>query len=154
MGVEIERKFLVDTTKLPTLPEGKTIRQGYISIQDHAIVRIRIYGDCGFLTIKGATEGIKRSEFEYPIPIADAAAMFAEFCRDQQLEKTRYCITIGQHTWELDIFTGENAGLIIAEVELADEHEAFDKPLWVTADVSDDPRYRNSNLLSHPYSQW
>ncbi len=153
MAQEIERKFLVDTTKLPPLPRPLIIKQGYIPAQN-ATVRIRRTDDQAYLTIKGRATGLTRSEFEYPIPPSDAEAMLAELCEKPYIEKKRYLIKHQGHTWELDIFEGENEGLIIAEIELSSEDETFEKPEWVTQEVSDDPRYRNSYLIGHPYKTW
>jgi len=150
---EIERKFLVDSSKLPPLPAGYIIKQGYIPTQD-ITVRVRIRNDQAFLTLKGKTTGLSRSEFEYPIPLEDARQILHELCSHPLIEKTRYVIAFGAHKWELDIFEGENKGLIVAEIELEHEEEEFELPDWVTEDVSYDRKYRNANLTVHPFSTW
>jgi adenylate cyclase len=153
MAQEIERKFLVDTDKLPPLPQPLIIKQGYIPAQG-ATVRVRISNDRAFLTLKGRARGLTRSEFEYPVPLEDAEAMLEELCVQPYIDKKRYLIEHNGHTWELDIFEGANEGLVVAEIELKSEHEAFPLPEWAGREVSDDPRYRNANLVAHPYSQW
>ena len=153
MAKEIERKFLVDLTKLDRLPEGNIIRQGYIPAEG-ATVRIRTMNKLAFLTLKGKMKGITRSEFEYPIPVDDANAMLKELCAPPLIEKTRYIINFADHIWELDIFEGENEGLILAEVELEHEDETVELPEWITKEVSDDRRYYNANLRLHPYTSW
>jgi adenylate cyclase len=153
MAQEIERKFLVDPEKLPPLPSPIVIKQGYIPAQN-ATVRIRLSNDQAYLTLKGRTTGLTRSEFEYPVPVDDAEAMLRELCLHPYIDKKRYLIEYEGHTWELDIFEGENSGLIIAEIELGSEDEPFVVPEWVAKEVSDDPRYRNASLVSHPYTQW
>jgi len=154
MAQEIERKFLVDSSKLPAnLPQPHQITQGYIQAKG-ATVRIRISNDKAYLTLKGKTKGISRSEFEYQIPLEDAKNMLQELCIKPFIQKRRYDIIIGKHKWELDIFEGANDGLIVAEVELESEDEEFIKPQWVLDDVSMDNRYKNSSLINNPYSSW
>jgi len=153
MAEEIERKFLVHFDKLPALPPPLHIRQGYIPTLE-TTVRIRISENNAFLTLKGRARGITRSEFEYAVPLADAEAMLREFCRHTHIEKRRYRIPYEGHMWELDIFEGENSGLMIAEIELASETESFLKPDWVGEEVSGDARYRNANLVAFPYRRW
>ena len=154
MAEEIERKFLVDRQKLPSLENSHIIRQGYIPGTRTATVRIRTSNDKAYLTLKGKATGLTRSEFEYPVPMRDALLMLDEFCEGSVIEKKRYLVPYEGHTWEIDIFEGENEGLIVAEIELSDENEAFAKPEWVTREVSSDPKYRNSNLIMHPYTRW
>jgi len=153
MAKEIERKFLVNTDKLPTLPKGHIMKQGYVPTQG-ITVRARISDEQAFLTLKGRTTGISRSEFEYPIPVKDAQQILEELCAHPLVEKTRYFIPYGEHTWELDIFEGDNQGLVVAEIELGNENEAFELPTWTIKDVSYDTKYRNSNLIIHPFSTW
>ena len=145
---EIERKFLVNEKLDSALQgvEGKAIKQGYISDKDGITVRVRTKGTKGFLTIKGKSEGISRTEFEYEIPYPEAEALLRDFCK-RVLSKIRYEIRSGKHTWEVDVFKDKLEGLIVAEIELSDENEAFDLPEWVGEEVSDDPRYYNSNLI-------
>ncbi|WP_271273889.1 CYTH domain-containing protein [Aliamphritea hakodatensis] len=154
MALEIERKFLIDLNSLGPLPQGIRIVQGYIPTQGKTAVRIRLKGEQAFLTIKGENRGAVRSEFEYPIPVDDADAMLAELCNGQSVDKIRYLIDHAGHTWEVDIFSGNNQGLIVAEVELDSENESVALPDWVREEVTGDPRYYNSSLISHPYSGW
>jgi len=153
MAVEIERKFLVDASRLPTLPDPIVMKQGYIP-SSGVTVRVRLAGNHAFLTLKGRTRGVTRSEFEYAVPPEDADAMLEELCMHPLIEKKRYLIDYEGHRWELDIFEGENAGLMVAEIELGSEEETFAKPEWVTEDVSGDFRYRNAALVKYPYSRW
>ncbi|MGB3496129.1 MAG: CYTH domain-containing protein [Elainellaceae cyanobacterium] len=154
MAVEIERKFLVVGEAWRSLATGTVYRQGYISTAELTTVRVRIAGDQGYLTLKGAVEGITRSEFEYPIPKADAEAMLSTLCRRPFIEKTRYRIKQNGFCWEVDEFAGDNHGLILAEVELTDADQVVDLPDWVGEEVSSDPRYFNSNLARYPFSRW
>lgn len=154
MAQEIERKFLVNSQMLSLSSKGERVVQGYIKTEDSTTVRIRIRGEQAFLTLKGVSKGISRSEFEYPIPLLDAEKMLQEFCSNQIIEKTRYEIPVGEHLWEVDIFHGENSGLQLAEIELSNESESFEKPLWITTEVSTDRRYFNSYLSVHPFSRW
>ena len=153
MGIEIERKFLVagDSWKKGA-GTGFICRQGYLLSEKEKTVRVRIIGERAFLTIKGATLGITRSEFEYEIPVADAKGLLA-LCGDDVVEKQRYFIKHGGKLWELDVFSGANAGLIMAEIELESEEQLFDSPDWLGKEVSGDPRYINSNLARHPFSE-
>ncbi len=154
MGIEIERKFLVDEEKLRRfLGRGTSFEQGYFPTSDLTTVRIRIAGDSAFLTIKGKTTGATRSEFEYPVPLSEAREMLDQFC-DKTIIKKRYFIKQDQHTFEVDIFEGENAGLIVAEVELSSENETVNLPEWITKEVTHDSRYYNSQLLQNPISKW
>ena len=154
MALEIERKFLIDLNSLGPLPQGIRIVQGYIPTQGKTAVRIRLKGEQAFLTIKGENRGAVRSEFEYPIPVDDADTMLAELCNGQSVDKIRYLIDHAGHTWEVDIFSGNNQGLVVAEVELDSEDESVVLPDWVREEVTGDPRYYNSSLISHPYSNW
>lgn len=155
MAIEVERKFLVtDESWRAAVTSSTAIMQGYLASTPSATVRVRVRGDHAFLTIKGATAGVSRSEYEYPIPLADAAQMLRELASGPVIEKVRHLIPVGEHVWELDVFAGDNEGLVVAEVELGAEDEAFQKPEWAGAEVSDDPRYFNVNLASHPYREW
>ena len=155
MASEIERKFLVkrESWPAPAAP-GVLYRQGYLSVVPERTVRVRIAGREAFLTIKGLTRGIERLELEYPIPIEDASVMLDELCIKPLVEKTRYRIPVDGLVWEVDDFAGDNAGLMIAEIELPDANAQVTMPAWAGAEVSDDPRYFNSNLASNPYSRW
>jgi CYTH domain-containing protein len=154
MPKEIERKFLVKSDSWRQLAQGSVYRQGYISTQKAATVRVRIADNQGYLTIKGRSEKYTRAEFEYVIPVADAQEMLDTLCDRPLIEKVRYKIDWAGLTWEIDEFDGANKGLIIAEVELSDEEQQIELPDWIGEEVSDDPRYFNSNLAKVPFSQW
>jgi len=154
MGVEIERKFLLASDAWRALGEPVLVRQGYLTSDPKRTVRARIYGDQAFLTIKSKSEGASRGEWEYPIPLADAAELLDRLCDRPLVEKYRRRIEHGGFTWEVDEFLGENAGLVVAEIELPSEDAPFDKPGWVGQEVTDDKRYYNSNLIRSPYSTW
>ena len=154
MQKEIERKFLVVGDAWRSLDEGVMIRQGYLNSDKARTVRIRTVGDDAFMTVKGPTVGITRMEFEYPIPFDDCLAMLENLAETPVIEKKRYKIPIGNFIWEVDEFFGVNEGLIVAEIELPSEDTPFDKPDWIGEDVSGDPRYFNSSLVSHPYTTW
>jgi adenylate cyclase len=154
MAYEIEHKYLVhNDVWLPTTA-GVLYRQGYLSSAKESVVRVRIAGDRAFLTVKGLTTGVMRLEFEYPVPLADAAMMLDQLCMPPLIEKTRYREEYQGHCWEIDEFHGDNSGLLLAEVELGSTDECFALPPWAAANVSDDPRYFNSNLAANPYKNW
>lgn len=153
MAEEIERKFLVTGDDWRTEGVGIPYTQGYLSRDPERVVRIRRAGERAFLTVKGLTRGISRSEFEYPIPLADFAAM-RELCDGPVVEKIRTVVDFSGKRWEVDEFQGANAGLIVAEIELAREDETFPLPPWVGKEVSDDPRYSNVRLASEPFTTW
>lgn len=155
MNKETERKFLVeDQGDEPWRhAESSEIRQGYLSIDKERTVRVRIAGDAAYLTIKGITESATRAEYEYPIPVAHAAEMLEGLCLRPLIEKRRYRIDYGGLTWEVDEFSGDNAGLIVAEVELESEQQVFDIPPWAGEEVTEDPRYYNANLVNNPYTR-
>lgn len=153
MAKEIERKFLVTDDTWRQLAEGSLYRQGYIASQG-ATVRVRIAGNQGYLTIKGPTVNYSRAEFEYPIPLADAQEMLDTLCVRPLIEKTRYKINLNGLVWEVDEFAGANQGLILAEVELSDESQQIELPNWIGEEVSGDPKYYNSYLVKHPFSEW
>lgn len=153
MGVEIERKFLVKNAGWRDGADaGVLCRQGYLVGEQALTVRVRVMGSSGYLTIKGETKGIRRAEFEYAIPVEDAEALLLQ-C-DAVVEKHRYRIEQRGHVWEVDQFLGANEGLIVAEIELQDEGEAFEKPSWIGAEVSLDRRYSNARLAVEPFSSW
>lgn len=153
MAIEIERKFLVDPSKLPSLNNGTKMLQGYLLARSPSI-RVRIAGAKAYLTIKGKPQNhISRNEFEYEIPFVDGLELLKE-CKELIISKTRYEIEYHGHLWEIDIFEEENKGLIVAEIELENEEEKFALPPWATMEVSCDKRYTNANLISHPYSKW
>lgn len=155
MAVETERKFLVVGDQWrSTVTSSTRIVQGYLASTPEVTVRVRVRGDRGFLTIKGRTSGISRSEYEFDIPVEDAEAMLQELAVGPVVEKTRHLIEVGGHVWELDVFAGDNEPLVMAEIELRSADESFVIPQWAGLEVSDDPRYYNVNLAQHPYSQW
>ena len=154
MGEEIERKFLVSGELWRETAEGARYRQGFLSTEPERTVRVRVAGRRGSITVKGKNIGARRAEFEYEIPVADAERMLDTLCKRPLIEKVRYTLAIGPHTWEIDVFEGDNAGLVVAEIELRREDEPFERPEWVGDEVTDDPRYFNSNLIAHPFSEW
>lgn len=154
MGHEIERKFLVDVAAWTPRDAGTHLVQGYLCSHPERVVRVRREGDRAKLTIKGKTVGVTRTELEYDIPLSDAEVMLASLCERPLIDKTRHREDHGGTIWEIDVFHGDNAGLVIAEVELPSEDAAFVRPAWATREVSDDPRYYNANLLAAPYSTW
>jgi adenylate cyclase len=154
MGEEIERKFLVKEQSWRERAKGTTFRQGFLSTEPERTVRVRAAGGRGTLTIKSKSVGARRAEYEYEIPHSDAEEMLDTLCARPLIEKVRYVLEHGQHTWEIDVFEGDNAGLIVAEIELGAEDEAFERPSWLGDEVTDDPRYFNSNLVSHPFKDW
>ena len=158
MGVEIERKFLVNEEKLNNIInkadiKGKYIIQGYIFNSKEKVVRVRMVDNNGYITIKGANVGMTRPEYEYEIPVVDADEMLETMC-DTYIEKIRYLIKINDDTWEVDVFNGTNTGLIVAELEVPSEDYKFDIPDWIELEVTDDTKYYNNNLLKNPYKEW
>ncbi len=151
---EIERKFLVKNTSFQQLAKPEFYSQGYLSDEEERIVRIRIAGEKAFLTIKGKTESISRLEYEYEIPVEDADVMLKALCLKPTIEKYRYKIPQKELCWEVDVFLGENEGLIVAEIELPSEDYPFDIPEWVGEEVSFDAKYYNANLIKNPYKNW
>lgn len=153
MGKEIERKFLVDMSKWQDQGDPVLMVQGYLVSDDKATVRVRIAGNKAFLTIKSRTTGISRDEFEYEIPVSDAAALL-KLAKYQPVEKVRWRVHSNGHLWEVDVFKGMNEGLVMAEVELKSDDEKVVLPDWVGLEVSSDARYFNSYLAKRPYSTW
>lgn len=155
MVLEIERKYLVINDEWKSSVESETVmKQAYLATVEKASIRVRVAGERAFLNIKSATLGIRRSEFEYEIPLADAEAMLAELVDGAVIDKVRYHVRCGAHLWDLDVFHGANEGLIVAEVELASEDEDFELPAWTGQEVSGDPKYYNACLVKHPYCDW
>ncbi|MBI3561361.1 MAG: CYTH domain-containing protein [Gammaproteobacteria bacterium] len=155
MGVEIERKFLVQNNHWRLSADGGTrFIQGYLLGAKHASVRVRIEGPAALLNIKSATLGMRRQEYEYTIPMDDARAMLKDLCEQPLIEKIRYRVSHQSTHWEVDVFEGDNAGLIVAEIELHDEQQAIVLPPWVGKEVTADPRYYNVNLVKLPYKLW
>lgn len=157
MGIEIERKFLLrnDSWKQRVV-KSVHLCQGYLQTGAGGAcsIRVRVDGDEARLNIKSATLGTTRTEFDFGIPAADGEAILAQLCARPFVEKTRHYVEHRGHWWEIDIFEGDNAGLMVAEIELKSEDEAFEIPDWIGEEVSSDPRYYNSNLVKNPYSRW
>jgi adenylate cyclase len=154
MAKEIERKFLVKGDAWRALAKGTTYRQGYLNSAKERTVRVRTAEDKAFLTIKGLTLGATRAEYEYAIPFDEGKAMLDALAEKPLIEKKRYKIPAGDLTWEIDEFLGDNAGLIVAEVELKSEDQAFDRPAWLGDEVTGDTRYYNANLIKKPFRRW
>ena len=152
MAKEIERKFLVKDSWQPQA-DGIKIAQGYLSTEPERTVRVRIKGGRGYLTIKGRNHGLSRDEFEYEIPLRDAEELL-KLAIPPLLSKTRYVERHGDSTWEIDVFAGENQGLVVAEIELPHEQADFFRPEWLGREVSGDVRYYNANLIKMPYNLW
>lgn len=156
MPDEIERKFLVDLDRVPLPSTGTEIRQGYLPLSEctKTVVRVRTRGEAAYLTLKGENRGATRQEFEYAIPVSEARDILDDLCHKPLIDKTRYEISADNHLWEIDIFHGENRGLVVAEIELKDEDDHFERPDWLLEEVTGDSRYYNSNLLQKPYKDW
>jgi len=154
MGLEIERKFLIkDDTWKSDVSKAFNIKQGYLSSVVERVVRIRVRGDKGFLTIKSEVKNMTRLEYEYEVPLEDAEAML-KLCEKPIIEKVRHLVNIDKHTWEIDVFGGKNEGLMVAEIELEAEQETFILPKWAGEEVTNDKRYYNSNLIRTPFNTW
>lgn len=154
MALEIERKFLVISDEFRSLAEPVYVMQGYLAVLPDKVIRVRISGNSGFITIKGRFSDTTRSEFEYEIPLPDAKSMLSDLCNKTLVEKERFRIPFEGYIWEVDEFLGENAGLVIAEIELTREDQPYNKPGWIGEEVTHDPRYRNANLASNPFKTW
>ena len=154
MATEIERKYLVRNDAWREGTRGILFRQGYLSAEPDRTVRVRLEGDIGKLTIKGKTEGIRRSEYEYQIPLQEASELLNTLCLRPLIEKTRYRVEHAGLIWEIDEFYGANEGLVMAEVELESEDTEISLPDWVGQEVSDNPRYYNANLVALPFKDW
>jgi len=151
--LEIERKFLVDSSKWAPSEEGTQIVQAYLGLNPAPTVRVRIAGEKAYLTIKGRSNSISRPEFEYEIPFEDAKELL-KLAISNPVEKTRYEVWYNGNLWEVDIFKGKNEGLIMAEIELDSEDQEFDRPDWILEEVSADGRFYNSYLSGHPFQEW
>lgn len=155
MAIEIERKFLLKNDNWrDSVERSQHIAQGYISRSDTTGVRVRVKGEKAEFNVKHSLDGIHRLEYEYEVPVADALEMLEKVALPSVIDKTRHYITLGKHLWEIDEFAGDNAGLIVAEIELSDADEAFERPEWLGEEVSQDQRYFNSNLSETPFNQW
>lgn len=154
--IEIERKFLVTSTDFMQQSHAQhRIAQGYLNSSPERTVRVRIKDDKGFLTVKGKSNATGTSRFEWEKEIAfTEAERLLLLCEKGVIEKTRYHVNIGEHLFEVDVFYGENEGLIVAEIELSEENESFEKPDWLGLEVTNDERYYNAYLSRHPYKSW
>ncbi|WP_018231783.1 CYTH domain-containing protein [Thioalkalivibrio thiocyanodenitrificans] len=155
MAQEIERKFLVIGDSWRHLVSRSVqYQQGYLCGNARSSIRIRVSDESGYLNIKSATLGVRREEFEYPVPLPDARHMLELLCEGPLIEKTRHFVEYRGHVWEVDVFEGQNQGLVVAEVELSSEDETFERPDWIGEEVSHDARYYNTSLVRHPYTHW
>lgn len=155
MALEIERKFLLANDNWRAqVSRSEHMRQGYLQREAQSAIRVRIAGGKAHINVKHTEDGIHRLEYEYDIPIEDADEMLDRVALRPLIEKTRHYVEYRGHLWEIDEFHGDNAGLVVAEIELASADEAFERPSWIGSEVSQDARYYNSNLSRHPYSQW
>lgn len=155
MAIEIEHKFLLANDDWRQYVHHSVIyRQGYLSSEANTSIRVRISADQAWLNIKSAVIGTRRHEYEYAIPFADADEIITHLCRKPLIEKTRHLLIDDGNLWEIDEFAGANAGLCVAEIELPEVGKAFRKPTWLGAEVTDDLRYYNNNLVAHPFSEW
>jgi len=154
MANEIERKFLVINQEYKSLGTKHYIHQGFLSTDKERVVRIRVFDEQAFITVKGKNTGATRTEFEYEIPLEDAKFMLEQICVRPTIEKYRYNINYEGFTWEVDEFLGENEGLLVAEIELEVADQEFSLPGWVGEEVTADPRYYNANLVKNPYKNW
>ena len=156
MAIEIERKFLLknDLWKKEAI-NSEHYSQGYMTLDgEKNSIRVRLTGDKAWVNFKSATLGMSRLEFEYPVPVTDAQQMLDELCYTPVIDKERYFVKVEQHTWEIDVFHGENEGLVVAEIELKSETEDFARPAWLGQEVTDDKRYYNVCLIRHPFKDW
>ncbi len=155
MAIEIERKFLISSDEWRhDADDGIQITQGYMGSNEKSSVRIRVNGETANINIKSKTIGAQRSEYEYAISLEDANEMLTALCDRPYIDKIRYHVNHQGHIWEIDVFAGENEGLIVAELELTSVDETFALPSWLGVEVTEDPRYYNICLVSHPYKSW
>ena len=155
MALEIERKFLVTSDAWRAQARGRELlRQGYLESGERSSIRVRTAGDRAWLNIKARRSGMTRLEFEYLIPLADADEILNELCKGPRVEKYRHEVPWGGHLWEVDEFLGANRGLVVAEIELSEETESFERPTWLGEEVTHDERYYNFNLAKRPYGEW
>ena len=155
MAVEIERKFLVEGDAWRAAADaGTRLVQGYLANTERASVRVRSAGHAAWLSVKAMVRGLSRDEFEYPIPVDEAEHLLRSLCQPPLLEKVRFRVPVAGHVWEVDEFAGDNAGLIVAEIELQAEDERFARPAWVGREVTAAERYYNFRLAGRPYSAW
>ena len=155
MPIEIERKFLLlNDSWRSNITGNQPIVQGYLANTDKSSVRVRISGSKADINIKSTTLGVSRMEYEHPLPVNEAKEMLDQLCIQPLITKTRYFVEYRDCMWEIDVFEGENTGLIVAELELAEINDKIEMPDWIGREVSDDPRYYNMHLVSYPYASW
>ena len=155
MPLEIERKFLLCSDAWRARARSRVLmRQGYLSSGSRCSIRARIAGEQAWLNMKAKRSGMTRLEYEYSIPVSEANEILDELCDGPLVEKYRHEIAVGEHVWEIDEFLGDNAGLIVAEIELSAESESFERPEWLGDEVTSDERYYNFNLAKHPFKLW
>ena len=154
MPKEIERKFLIKNNDYRQLGKGERYKQGYICRLSDKVVRVRIAGAKAFLAIKSMVNATTRLEYEYEIPVEHAEEMLEKLCEKPLVEKVRYKVLWGKDVWEIDEFSGENEGLVVAEIEIPSEDYQFELPPWIRDEVTNDKRYLNANLVSNPYKNW
>lgn len=155
MALEIERKFLVRDDRWRAATVSRTLlRQGYLANTTRASIRVRLADDQGWLSVKSMTRGLARAEYEVPVPVADAREMLEHLCEGPLIEKWRYLVEHAGHRWEIDEFLGDNAGLVVAELELDSEAEQFVRPEWLGTEVTHEERYYNFRLAQQPYAHW
>jgi adenylate cyclase len=154
MGTEIERKFLVRSDAWREGARPTAIRQGYLCASPSHVVRVRTYGPQAFLTIKSGGAGMSRLEFEYEVPVADATVMLDALCHRPLIEKSRFAVDVDGTAWVVDVFFGDNEGLVLAEVELDNEAQQVALPPWAGTEVTGDPRFFNAALSERPYATW
>ncbi|MGZ8929572.1 MAG: CYTH domain-containing protein [Methylosarcina sp.] len=155
MAIEIEHKFLLANNEWRNhIQRSVKYKQGYLSSLATSSIRIRVSDNHAWLNIKSATIGTQRHEYEYEIPLTDANELLNTLCKKPLIEKTRHFVANNNKIWEIDEFEGENSGLIVAEIELAEPEESFIKPTWLGTEVTGDLRYYNNNLAVLPYSKW
>lgn len=154
MALEIERKFLVHKDRLPGLVGGCRMLQAYIPTSNGTTVRVRLEGDQAFLCVKTRATNFTRREFQYCVPVGDAMEMLEFACDPARVEKTRFVVNHAGTGWEIDVFSGANEGLVVAEVELLSEDQQLELPAWVAEEVTHDPRYSNFRLARNPVSTW
>lgn len=155
MALEIEHKFLLKNNDWQKdIKKSSRYKQGYLISDSKKSIRIRTSNDKAWLNIKSATIGTHRHEYEYEIPYSEGEEILNTLCEKPLIEKTRHLVPYDQHIWEIDVFTGDNEGLIVAEIELSQVGELFSKPSWIDMEVTDDLRYYNNQLCKNPYKNW
>lgn len=155
MAIEIEHKFLIKTDDWKNhISKSTQYKQGYLTSDKKRSIRIRTSNDTAWLNIKSATIGTHRQEYEYQIPLSEGIEILNTLCEKPIIEKTRHLVSYKQHLWEIDVFEGDNLGLIVAEIELSKIGENFCTPSWAGTEVTDDLRYYNNNLCKNPYKKW